>query len=409
MSTRHSSTRGDPRVTRGRQIATNFPIEKTVHGWFVPSQTGSGRHHVTRNLESCTCPDFKKRQETCKHIHAVRFHLEGLEDNPDDVITVPTPKYSQNWPDYNAAQTIEKQAFQTLLHDLCRGIPNPPQERGRPRLPLGDMVFASAFKVYTGLSGRRFTTDLREAGERGYLSRVPHYNSIFNYLEKPELTPIIHALITRSSLPLKSVEVDFAVDSSGISTGRFVRWYSYKYGKETKRHDWLKLHIMTGVKTNIVTSVEVTDGNTHDSRPFPDLVTATAQSFAMSEVSADKAYSSSRNLEVVFDHGAMPFIPFKHNVSGDGDGVWHKMYHFYNLHRESFMERYHKRSNVEATFSMIKRKFGDRVRGKTSTAQVNEVLLKVLCHNICVVNRSMHELGVEPLFWAEITPTQKAS
>jgi hypothetical protein len=42
---------------------------------------------------------------------------------------------------------------------------------------------------------------------------------------------------------------------------------------------------------------------------------------------------------------------------------------------------YHKRSNVEATFSMIKRVFGDSVRSKTETARQNEVLLKILCHN----------------------------
>jgi hypothetical protein len=34
---------------------------------------------------------------------------------------------------------------------------------------------------------------------------------------------------------------------------------------------------------------------------------------------------------------------------------------------------------------MIKSKFGGSVRSKTEVAQINEVLLKVLCHNICVV------------------------
>jgi transposase len=65
------------------------------------------------------------------------------------------------------------------------------------------------------------------------------------------------------------------------------------------------------------------------------------------------------------------------------------------------MQHYHKRSNVETTFSMIKAKFGDRVRSKTWQAQVNEALLKVLCHNICVVIQSVYELGIEPAFWQE--------
>ena len=62
------------------------------------------------------------------------------------------------------------------------------------------------------------------------------------------------------------------------------------------------------------------------------------------------------------------------------------------------MEHYHKRSNVESTFSMIKAKFGHNLRSKSRTAQINEVLCKVLCHNICCVIQSMHELGIEADF-----------
>ncbi|MBA7606118.1 hypothetical protein ES703_13257 [subsurface metagenome] len=47
---------------------------------------------------------------------------------------------------------------------------------------------------------------------------------------------------------------------------------------------------------------------------------------------------------------------------------------------------------------MVKAKFGDFVRSKDKTAQINEVLLKILCHNICVVIQDMHELGIVPQF-----------
>jgi hypothetical protein len=63
-------------------------------------------------------------------------------------------------------------------------------------------------------------SDLREAQERGYIAKAPHYNSIFNYLENAALTPILHELITQSSLPLKGVEENFAVDSSGFGLSR---------------------------------------------------------------------------------------------------------------------------------------------------------------------------------------------
>jgi len=52
---------------------------------------------------------------------------------------------------------------------------------------------------------------------------------------------------------------------------------------------------------------------------------------------------------------------------------------------------------------MIKRVFGDSVRSKTPVAQQNEVLLKILCHNIRCLIHEMHELGIPPVFDRALT------
>src|SRR5206468_768713 len=125
----------------------------------------------------------------------------------------------QNWSAYNAAQTHEKEEFLELLRDLCNGITEPlPSRTGRPRLPMQDVVFACLYKIYSTVSARRFMSDLRDAAHKGYLGRLPHFNSIFNCLENPQLTPILRAMITETSLPLTAVESDFAADSSGFTT-----------------------------------------------------------------------------------------------------------------------------------------------------------------------------------------------
>jgi transposase len=130
------------------------------------------------------------------------------------------------------------------------------------------------------------------------------------------------------------------------------------------------------------------------------LVNATAQNFTMRQVSADKAYSGSNNLKTVVDNHAMPYIPFKSNSTGKGGSeLFKKMFHFYAYNQERFLQNYHKRSNVESTFHMIKSKFGNTLRSKTRTAQVNEALCKVLCHNICCLIQSMFELNLRPKFW----------
>jgi len=183
----------------------------------------------------------------------------------------------------------------------------------------------------------------------------------------------------------------------------------------TKR-DWVKVHLVCGVKTNIVTAVEITDRFAADIKYFKPLVDATAANFVMQEVSADKAYLSAANLQTVVDHDAMPYIPFKSN-SGPNWSVgpnrainekirwrrksttWRRLFHFYSFNQERFLQQYHKRSNVESTFSMIKAKFGDALRSKTKTAQTNEALCKILCHNICCLIQSIFEFGIEPTFW----------
>jgi hypothetical protein len=267
----------EARQQRGLELAATRTIRQKAGLWIVHSQAGNGtyRVHMMPKVATCTRPDYETRGVTCKHIFAVTYVMTR-EQNADGstsvtkkvTVTATTERttYPQNWPAYNAAQTNEKDRFQVLLSDLCRGIPEPQtQKMGRPSLPLCDAIFSATFKVYSTVSGRRFMSDLRDAATNGFVSKAPHYNSIFNYLENPELTPILQALITQSSLPLKSVETDFAVDSSGFTTCRFVRWFDHKYGQVREQHDWVKCHLVCGVKTNIVTAVEIHDRNANDS------------------------------------------------------------------------------------------------------------------------------------------------
>jgi transposase len=404
---RHAMRTGiEPREQRGLEIAATAKIVRKGNSWSVPSQSGKGRYKVRAlqgDLFHCNCPDHETHGGKCKHIHAVEFvqrrdrktkRAPIANDNPTNRKT-----YPQNWRAYNVAQTTEKERFVELLHDLCGGIVEAvPQTMGRPRLPIRDAVFAACFKVYSTVSCRRFMTDLRGAHEKGLISRVPHFNTIFNYLENSDLTPILHAMITETSLPLKAVECDFAADSSGFTTSRFIRWFDHKYGAPRQQHEWVKVHLMCGVRTNIVTAVEIRDKDASDTKLLPALVDKTAKNFRLVEVSADKGYGSVSNYKAIQGHGATPYIAFKSIHTGRAEGLWKKMFHYFHFRREEFLSHYHKRSNVESTFSMIKAKFRDHVRSKTDVAMVNEVLCKIVCHNICCLIQESNELGISTHF-----------
>jgi hypothetical protein len=118
--------------------------------------------------------------------------------------------YSQDWPAYNLAQTNEKARFLELLYELCAGVEEPPQTFGRPRLPFAEMLFCAVYKVYSTFSSRRFVSDMWVAKDRGYVSKVPHFNTVSNYMEMESLTPYLKQLITASALPLRAIEWDFA-------------------------------------------------------------------------------------------------------------------------------------------------------------------------------------------------------
>jgi transposase len=83
------------------------------------------------------------------------------------------------------------------------------------------------------------------------------------------------------------------------------------------------------------------------------------------------------------------------------------MFGLFLYNREAWLGRYHKRSNVESTFSMMKRKFGESLRSRTDTAMVNETLAKILCHNLVVLIHEMHNLGIDPSFWAGSADAQE--
>lgn len=314
--------------------------------------------------------------------------------------------YGQIWRAYNRAQENEKADLLNLLRDLCAGVPDEPQARGRPRIPRSDILFCMALVVYCGMSCRRAKSDLRFAHKEKLISRVPSTASILRGFEDPNLRHFLLQLIIESSTPLKDVEKSFAVDSTGFSTSRIGRWFDFSHGqvRTVRKRQWIKAHLMCGVLTNIVTAVEVTDANAGDAPYFESLLETTTRNFSVRQAIGDKAYCSLANFKFADRKGVRLITPFKVNanpVHGSGDPLWTRLWHFYSLNKEWFDRQYHPRSNSESTNAMIKTKFGEHIRSRTRVAQFNELLCKVLCHNICVTIQAYYELGIEPEFWGE--------
>lgn len=56
---------------------------------------------------------------------------------------------------------------------------------------------------------------------------------------------------------------------------------------------------------------------------------------------------------------------------------------------------YHKQTNVETVFRMMKIKFGQKLYSKSEVIQVNEILCMALAHNLCVLIQEFNEIDIK--------------
>jgi transposase len=81
-------------------------------------------------------------------------------------------------------------------------------------------------------------------------------------------------------------------------------------------------------------------------------------------VTADSAYLSRRNCDLVEAIGAKPYINLKKNIRvlrAKGSKAWFDMVYSYRKNPEAWRKVYHHRSSAETAFSSIKRKFGNQL------------------------------------------------
>ncbi len=305
-----------------------------------------------------------------------------------------------SWHNYNLSQTKEKALFVNLLRELCDVIEEPKHQKGRKPTKTRDVIFSIVLQQYLNISSRRVQSDLRLFKEANFISKEIPFNTLLDHLGRQDLKYVFKELIEISSLPLKQIETDFAIDSTGFSTSRYETFFKMRHRGTRKWKQFRKCHAVCGVKTNIVTSVEMTGGYVNDQTKFIPLAEDTSRNFKIREFSGDKGYLSGKHFQFIQELGGQAFIPFKKNTTASSHSkssersYFKAAFRFFKEHQEEYLSKYHKRSNIESTFSMIKRRFGNNVKCKKEVSQDNEVYAKVLAHNLCVL--------VQELFLSQI-------
>lgn len=231
-------------------------------------------------------------------------------------------------------------------------------------------------------------------------TKIPCFKTLCNYREYSFMQEVLDNLIEESSKPLSKVEHDFATDMTGIKTRLFSSWYSFRTNKKIMKRDHLNIHITTGVKSNIVTALNVELKKGRDNIILREHVDKTNKNFLINEWSGDGTYWAKENCKKIVEIGAKPYFRVHKNWAGKSRGCmpWKNMNLEFKNNEEEYKKHYHKRSNIESTNHSKKAIHGDFVYSKIDSARKNEETLRWINHNFNVLNRAKYEWKITPAF-----------
>ena len=323
----------------------------------------------------------------------IRKKPRFIQEELSSFVPVEQKKYTQDWKIYYQACRTEKLMFFRIIKDAVDYlvIEKNYVNNGRPPAFFADIVKSICIKSYHNLSTWRLESELRLAKSMGVIDHVYKKSCISNYMKSKEVAEVLHELYKIIAEPLVDIESQYAADATGIANAyKAKKWVDVRLDKQEHKQ-YNKLHILSGTLTNVIISAKITEGMKHESPIFKELMIGVKR-FKVKEISADPGYLSRKNCELIQDIGAVPYILPKKNVTAYSKGsgtAWQLMIRMWKKHQMLFATHYHRRSNVESTFGMIKRKWGDFCRCKLPITQENEILGRIICHNAAVLSEAM--------------------
>lgn len=309
-------------------------------------------------------------------------------------------RYLRNESLYNTIQENEFLNFFDYVRHISLMISNEKAGRKKMRDTMTCLLIWHKFPNFSARRARSFLLFLKKF--KIINANIPCFKTLCNYRAEPIIGNILDELIIESSKPLSVIEHDFATDATGIRTNLFSSWYSIRCQKEIRKRDHLTIHITTGVKSNIVTALNVEIKSGKDNEIFREHVDKTAKNFDVHEFSGDGKYWCKENCRKVIEVGAKPYFKVWKNWSGKSRGCmpWKLMNLEFKNNPEEYGKHYHKRSNVESTNHSKKALFGDKVYSRLPSARINEENLRWINHNLNVLNRAKYEWKINPKFMA---------
>ena len=180
-----------------------------------------------------------------------------------------------------------------------------------------------------------------------------------------------------------------AIDSTGLecscASGYFVRRRSRvtEAWKSVVYHHYPKLGVVCDGDEHFILACRVGRGPRPDVDEFRPLLAEALRIVRLTQIAADAGYDSKPNHRFARDeHGVRTIIPAKHGRPTDKPPTGH----YRRLMKVRFdRPAYRRRCQVETVISMIKRRQGAHVHGRSYHSQSRDLRLLVLTHNVMIL------------------------
>jgi len=167
-----------------------------------------------------------------------------------------------------------------------------------------------------------------------------------------------------------------AIDSTGFVTDSSSYYYSAR--TEKLRKDYIKITISVNTKNLSILAIKTSNSRCHDSQVAIPVLRASHHTKKAKVYVMDKAYDSEAIHDFIHKElNSDAIIPVRN---------WNASY-ISGPHRQRMAqafdgEIYHQRNIVETVFSIIKRKFGDKINARKYLSKLKEIKLKCIVYQL---------------------------
>lgn len=335
---------------------------------------------------------------------ALKSCKPGLGPNPTrDQITMSssTVTDTQSWYFRDSEGKGLLAAVVTAAMDVLAFLEYPDRSSKKSKRTYGDRwkFGMLVLKEFLDLSDRdlvRILPSLRGVMEAGRVERVPHHTTLRKYSKRvPE--GLVDKVIGETARILCGNDSVIAVDATGFSESNASKHFVKRlkaFGTETQRvRDFAKATLAVDVQSKAIAVCDVATSHTADVKRFvPVSEKLKDTGIPVSVLLADKGYDAEYiHLEArrIFGFGISTQIPARNCKSPKAARQeWRNApngYHRRMMDRSLDLSVYRFRSIVETVNSMLKRKMGETVYGKTMESVSKEIRFTALAHNLRLI------------------------